>query len=213
MGTHLRGAVVVSIIDYGMGNLRSVRNALMYLGIESRLSQDPEQLLSSTHLILPGVGSFTEAMRNLSDLRLVEPIKTAGARGMPVLGICLGMQLLADEGDEGGVSSGIGLIPGRVTRLDDWAGTLKIPHMGFNQVCGRLDHPLLTHIRNESDFYFAHSYQFLCRDEHTVATTTYGSQFASIVCRRNVCGAQFHPEKSQSHGLTFLRNFCETPGC
>lgn len=204
---------MVSIIDYGMGNLRSVRNALNYLGVQNRLSQDPAELLASDHLLLPGVGAFSEAMKNLHRLGLVAPIREAAARGIPVLGICLGMQLLADEGDEGGPSRGLGLIPGTVKRLSDQNGQLKIPHMGFNQVQFTQPHPVFEGVASGSDFYFAHSYQLDCADEHTAGLTTYGGPVRAIVFHRNVYGFQFHPEKSQSHGLALLANFCGVPGC
>jgi glutamine amidotransferase len=204
---------MVSIIDYGMGNLRSVRNALNYLGVESRFISDPADVLTSARLILPGVGSFRQAVTNLDGLGLVEPIRSAGAQGMPILGICLGMQLLANQGDEGGGCEGIGLIPGVVKRLDEGDNTLKIPHMGFNQVRFHMTHPLFSGVNDASDFYFAHSYRFICEERNTAATTTYGASFAAVVAQDNVVGVQFHPEKSQVHGLTLLRNFCEWPGC
>jgi glutamine amidotransferase len=204
---------VVSVIDYGMGNLRSVRNALNYLGVESRFISEPADLLNSPRLILPGVGSFMQAMTNLANLGLVEPIRTAGGQGVPILGICLGMHLLADEGEEGGGCRGIGLIPGVVKRLDDQNSTLKIPHMGFNQVRFQAPHPLFTGVTDTSDFYFAHSYQFICDEPNTAGTTSYGAPFSSVVVQKNAMGVQFHPEKSQVHGLTLLRNFCELSAC
>ena len=204
---------MVSVIDYGMGNLRSVRNALNYLGIENRFISEPADVSNSPRLIVPGVGSFMHAMTNLASLGLVDPIRAAGARGVPILGICLGMHLLADEGDEGGGCSGLRLIPGTVKRIDARSHTLKIPHMGFNQVRFHASHPLFSGVADASDFYFAHSYQFICSDRHAAATTTYGEPFVSVVAQHNVMGVQFHPEKSQVHGLTLLRNFCELPAC
>ena len=204
---------MISIIDYGMGNLRSVRNAFAYLGVPSRLIQTPEEVLASDRLLVPGVGSFREAMQNLASLRLVEPVREMARRGAPVLGICLGMQLLAEEGQEGGACEGIGLLPGMARRLEPADPRVKIPHMGFNEVRFTREIPLFAGVPDGSHFYFAHSYQFLGNEANVAGVTVHGAPFASVVARANVIGAQFHPEKSQSHGLAVLRNFSETLPC
>lgn len=204
---------MISIIDYGMGNLRSVRNAFAYLGVPSRLIRTPEEVLASERLLVPGVGSFREAMQNLASLQLVEPVREMARRGTPVLGICLGMQLLAEEGEEGGACEGIGLLPGMARRLEPADPRLKIPHMGFNEVRLTREMPLFAGVPDGNHFYFAHSYQFLGDEANVAGVTVYGAPFASVVARANVIGAQFHPEKSQSHGLAMLRNFSETSPC
>lgn len=200
---------MISIIDYGMGNVRSVQNALDYLGHANQLIQRAAEIRSAEKLILPGVGSFTEAMENLSHLEVIGAIREAAAAGTPFLGICLGMQLLADQGDEGGLRDGLGLIGGTARRLATGDTRLKVPHMGFNQVTYMKPSNLFVGIDDASHFYFAHSYVLDCPRDCVTAIAVHGSPFTAAVQRDNVMGSQFHPEKSQSHGLRFLQNFCE----
>lgn len=204
---------MISIIDYGMGNVRSVQNALDYLGYSNELIQTAAEIKASEKLILPGVGSFTEAMDNLSRLDVVGAIRDAASAGTPFLGICLGMQLLADQGDEGGLREGLGLIGGTAKRLETRDADLKVPHMGFNEVTYTKPSDLFAGIDDASHFYFAHSYVLDCPRERVVAIAVHGLPFTAAVQRDNVMGSQFHPEKSQSHGLRFLQNFCERPAC
>ncbi len=200
---------MLSIIDYGMGNLRSVINALEYLGVENKLVQTAEEILDSDKLILPGVGSFREAMENLIRLNIVDSIQKASRNGKPILGICLGMQLLAEYGEEGGLCNGLGLISGRVKFLNTKRSDIKVPHMGFNQVEIIKNDSLFSGIKDRSYFYFVHSYHFNGISEDVAGVTDHGIKFTSVLIRGNVIGTQFHPEKSQSNGLRLLKNFCE----
>lgn len=204
---------MISIIDYGMGNLRSIQNALTFIGASHSLTRDPDELLRAAKLILPGVGSFRKAMENLVGLGIAESIVAAAKLGTPILGICLGMQLLADEGEEGGACNGLGLIGGKVTQLETGSIDQRVPHMGFNEVRFARPLPIFTGIADASHFYFAHSYHLVGNRDDIAGTTTHGMPFTSIVARKNIVGTQFHPEKSQSHGLRLLRNFCYGPIC
>jgi glutamine amidotransferase len=199
------GASVV-IIDYGMGNLRSVEKALEAVGGRPEISGDPDAVAKSRRLILPGVGAFGDAMRNLHAGSLDGAILAAINRGTPLLGLCLGLQLLFSESEEFGHHIGLGLIPGKVRRLD--RPGLRVPHVGWNQVESLANDPLLTGIAEGSYFYFVHSYFVEPEDARDVLSLThYGDRFCSIARRANVWGAQFHPEKSQEAGRQLLRNF------
>jgi len=204
--------VTVSLVDYGVGNLRSVANALEFCDISWRLAQFPADIRSSEKLILPGVGSFRQAMVNLSSRGLSEAIVSAAHQGIPLLGICLGMQLLAEQGEEGGGASGLGLISGSVRKLNPRSG-FRIPHMGFNGVRQQKDHPLFFGIGDGSDFYFAHSYFFDAAPEVIIGTSYHGDRFPAAVATGSIWGVQFHPEKSQGNGLQILRNFVRSPAC
>jgi glutamine amidotransferase len=199
----------IVIVDYGMGNLRSVSKALETLGASVRISTDPKDVAGAAKLILPGVGAFPAAMAELSARGLVAPIKAAITSGTPYLGICLGLQLLFDTSDEGGGAAGFGLLRGRVRRFPvNGAASLKIPHMGWNQVQRHGDCRLLAGIPEGSYFYFVHSYYAEPADRRIVALDTdYGGRFTSMVQQRNVYATQFHPEKSQAVGLQLLKNF------
>jgi glutamine amidotransferase len=204
-------AIDVVIIDYGMGNLRNVQKAFEHIGVPSRISSQPEDLDRAEGLVLPGVGAFGDAMHNLQRAGLVEPIRRLTLGGKPLLGICLGLQLLFDESTEMGVHEGLGILPGRVLRFDQNA--LKVPHIGWNQfhLTERgMQSDLLDGIPDGSHAYFVHSYYVIPADETSVLVVTdYGIDFASVVGKGKVFGAQPHPEKSQEVGLRLLRNFAE----
>jgi glutamine amidotransferase len=194
------------MIDFGIGNLRSVQKALEYVGASVDLSDDPDEVLRARKLILPGVGAFGAGMDALQQRRLVTPIQKAVAEGSPLLGICLGMQLLFDESEELGQHKGLGLIPGRVLRFSDTS--LVVPHMGWNQIEHDGSHPLLAGVPDGAHAYFVHSYY--CEPEAPdvcVGSTHYGRRFAAVVGHNEIFGLQFHPEKSQHVGLRILENF------
>ncbi len=205
---------MISVIDYDMGNLRSVAKALERVGAEVRVTRSARAVADSTHVVLPGVGAFGECMRNLDRYGLLGPITGAIGSGKPFLGICLGLQLLFDESEEDGPVEGLGVIPGRVVRFakgrKEDGELLKVPHMGWNDIGIRKESRLLSGIEDGSYFYFVHSYYAAPDDPSVVLTTTgYGVEFASSVERDNVMACQFHPEKSQGLGLEMLRNFKE----
>jgi glutamine amidotransferase len=199
---------MIALIDYGISNLRSVQKAFEHLDTEVTLVETPDRLAQADRLILPGVGAFPAGMRGLQERGLIEPIKQAARDGKPLIGICLGMQLLFESSDEMGETAGLGLLPGRVTRIV--GSSLKVPHMGWNQLDVVRDHPLVRDLVSGAYAYFVHSYA-IYPDDHSIvlATTDYGSPFASIAGRGQVCGLQFHPEKSQAVGLQLLKNFLE----
>jgi imidazole glycerol-phosphate synthase subunit HisH len=197
---------VIGIIDYGMGNLRSVYNAFRSLDANVVLVNDAKQFAKVSHLVLPGVGSFAKAMENLEQLGLVEPIREFANSGKPMLGICLGMQLLATKGYEPYEKNGLRLIDGEVIRMD--FDGVRIPHVGWNALELTTDHSLFQGMKKQVDFYFVHSYFFSAKEEASIlAYSDYGSRFPSVVYKGNITGVQFHPEKSQKHGLRILQNF------
>ena len=203
---------MIVVVDYGMGNLRSVSKALEALGASVRVSSDPVDLARADKLILPGVGAFPAAMRELNARGLVEPIRSSIKTGKPYLGICLGLQLLFEESEEGAGATGLGILPGRVRKFAlDGRATLKIPHMGWNQVFSTQSRcPLLEGIPDGSFFYFVHSYYGDPSDRSAVALEAdYGGRFTAMVWRDQLYATQFHPEKSQAVGLTLLKNFVE----
>ena len=206
---------MIAIVDYGIGNLRSVSKALESLGAEVSVTSDPAVIGRAQKLILPGVGASPAAMQELVARGLVEPIKAMIQAGKPYLGICLGLQLLFDFSEEGQGAAGLGMLRGRVKRF---AGTsIKVPHMGWNQIQERQVTsdkrqvkrcPLLEGIPRDSFFYFVHSYYAAPEDRSVIALETeYGGRFASMVWRDNLYATQFHPEKSQALGLRLLKNF------
>ena len=205
---------MIAIVDYGMGNLRSVHKAVERAGHEARVTADPQEVLDASKIILPGVGAFRDCMRNLEEFNLLEPVIKSIEAGKPFLGICLGLQLLFEESDEFGLHKGMGVLPGRVTRFpediqDPATGQpYPIPHMGWNTIQIKKDTPLFAVIEDNSFFYFVHSYYALPHDSTDIAATTpYGIEFACAVQRVNIHAVQFHPEKSQAVGLRLLRNF------
>jgi glutamine amidotransferase len=197
----------IAIVDYGMGNLRSVQKAFERLGRAAEVTRDPDRIVAAPGVVLPGVGAFGACMGNLTALGLVEPVKRAIAGGRPFLGICLGMQLLFDESEEFGPVAGLGMLRGRVVRFPA-SPELKVPHMGWNSLRIARRAPALAGIADGDYVYFVHSYYPVPDDPAVVATTTgYGFEFASSVSRDNVFACQFHPEKSQRVGLRLLENF------
>lgn len=198
---------MIAIIDYGVGNLRSVQRALERAGAEAIITSDPIRIKMADGVVLPGVGAFGEAMEQLERRGLVLPIMQVISAGKPFLGICLGMQLLFQESEELGHHSGLGVFKGRVKRFPEVPG-YKVPHVGWNQLHIRQDNPLLADIPDGSFVYFVHSYYVEpIRPEIVVATTDYIIEYASVVARGNVYGVQFHPEKSQDVGAVILENF------
>jgi glutamine amidotransferase len=203
----------VAVIDYGMGNIRSVRKALEHVAEGARIvvARDGEAVLSADRVVLPGVGALRDCMEELRRLQLIDSLREA-IRTRPFLGICLGMQALLDYSEENGGTPGLGVIAGNVPRFASGSG-LKVPHMGWNQVHQSRPHPLWRDIPQDSHFYFVHSYYVSPASPADVAATTaYGIEFASALARDNVFAVQFHPEKSQRTGLTLLANFLRWNG-
>ena len=205
---------MIAIIDYGMGNLRSVQKGFETVGSEAVVTADPRVVLEAERVVLPGVGAFADCMANLEQAGFVEPILAVIAQGRPFLGICLGLQLLFTESEEFGVHRGLNVIPGRVRRFPEGmalAGEeLKVPHMGWNQISFRRRPPAFEGIAEGANVYFVHSYYVQPDDEAVIATTTgYGIDFCSAIWKDNIVATQFHPEKSQEVGLRILKNFAE----
>lgn len=198
---------MIAIVDYGMGNLRSVQKGLEKAGYQAVVVRDPEALPDARGVVLPGVGSFGDTMKNLKERGFAEVIPDLVASGRPFLGICVGLQVLFESGEEMGTHRGLGILAGRVRRF---TGDLKIPHMGWNQVFFKQDNPLFKGIPDGSYFYFVHSYYAEPADpEEVCGVTCYGAEFASAVARGNLFAVQFHPEKSSDLGLRVLANFGE----
>lgn len=197
---------MIAIIDYGMGNLRSVQKAVERVGFSALLVERPEDLEGAQKIILPGVGAFKDAMQGLNERGLVEPLLRHIKEAKPYLGICLGLQLLFSQGMEDGVHKGLDIIPGKVVRFPQ--DHLKIPHIGWNQVSFCKDIPIARNLPQQAYMYFVHSYYVSPEDPDVVAATTdYGIEFPSIVWKDNIFATQFHPEKSQARGLALLKNF------
>ena len=206
----------VGIIDYGVGNIGSVKRTLEEVGANAFIASDPKMLNDASHIILPGVGGFSEAMTRLENGGWIDPLKTLALdEKIPLLGICLGMQLLATTGEEGGNFMGLGLIPGNVTRLNNIGCQLKIPHVGWNSInLTQINHPMFEKIYDRTDFYFVHSFVFSpINKNHLLATTEYGINFAAAVGKERIWGTQFHPEKSSKAGFFILKNFIDFVSC
>lgn len=203
---------MIGILSIGLGNLRSVENAVYQNGFDPLSVSDAARLDDLTHLIIPGVGNFGAAMPEIDRRGLRPAILDFVASGRPVMGTCLGMQLLMAVGEEGGINEGLGLISGRVVRMTPPDG-YRLPHVGWNVVEMRRDHPVCEGIKSRRDFYFVHSYTAKCDDEgDVIGETDHGSSITAIVGRANVIGFQFHPEKSQVNGLKLVENFCAWDG-
>jgi glutamine amidotransferase len=197
---------MIAIIDYGMGNLRSVEKGFQKVGMEVKVTSKPEDVERADAVVLPGVGAFKDCMKELNNLDLVGAVTDSLKKGKPYLGICLGLQVLFSESDEFGTCRGMDIFKGKVVRFEN--SDLKIPQMGWNQLNIKTDNPLFKGIPDKSYFYFVHSYYVAPDDKSIIATTTdYGVEFTSSVCTDNVYAVQFHPEKSQGLGLTLLKNF------
>jgi glutamine amidotransferase len=196
---------VITVVDYKLNNLRSIENTLRRLGHDVQVTSDPAVVREAKKLILPGVGAFSDAMKNLSELGLVEPFVSRVKAGVPTLGICLGMHLVFSESEEFGLHRGLDLLPGRVRRIPEG---VSVPHMGWNQLHLKKQDPLLAGIEPGSFVYFVHSfYVEPATEEITLASTDHGIEFAAIVHKDNVWATQFHPEKSQKVGERLLDNF------
>ncbi len=205
---------MIAIVDYGMGNLRSVQKAFEKIGAEAVVTSDPLVVLEADRVVLPGVGAFRDCMRNLEEAGFVDPLLKVIAEGRPFLGICVGMQLLFTDSVEFGLYSGLNVIPGHVLRFPDQmivAGErLPVPQMGWNQLTFKKHPPAFVGIEDGSNVYFVHSYYVEPDDSAVIATTTdYGIEFCSSIWKDNIIATQFHPEKSQDVGLRILKNFAE----
>jgi glutamine amidotransferase len=203
---------VIAVVDYGMGNLRSVHKALEKVGYTATVTSNPQQIADAHSVVLPGVGAFKDCIHNLEKLNLVEPILQSIRSGKPFLGICLGLQVLFTESDEFGKTPGLNLIKGTVVHFSQKDSSpdsrLKIPHMGWNTLSFQKNLPFFNGVEDGSFFYFVHSYYVVPEDTAVTATTTsYGIDFTSSIQKDNIFACQFHPEKSQQVGLQVLKNF------
>jgi glutamine amidotransferase len=195
----------VAIIDYGVGNLRSVEKAFAATGCEAIVTADENELRKAQRLVLPGVGAFGACMKALNERGFDRLVREKALEGTPLLGVCVGMQLLFEESDEFGATTGLGLLRGRVRRFEN---DLVVPHVGWNRIYQKQQHALFDGVVDGSFCYFVHSFYCEPADETVVAgETEYGSPYASVIAHKNICGVQFHPEKSQDVGLQMLKNF------
>ena len=198
----------IAIIDYGVGNLRSVEKAFAATGCEAAISSDEDYLHRAEKLVLPGVGAFAACMKALQERGFDRLVRERVRAGTPLLGVCVGMQLLFEESEEFGATRGLGLLAGRVRKFD---GELVVPHVGWNRIDQQRPHALFEGVADGAFCYFVHSYYCEPQDEAVVAgETEYGRRYASVVADKNVCGVQFHPEKSQDVGLRMLKNFARS---
>jgi len=201
---------MIAIIDYGMGNLRSVEKGFLKVGVDVKVTNKAEDVNDADGVVLPGVGAFKDCMRELKKLELIDAVVNSIKTGKPYLGICLGLQVLFSESEEFGKCRGLDIFRGRVVRFELDNSELKIPQMGWNQVHIKNNSPLFKEIPDKSYFYFVHSYYVAPDDDSIIGTTTdYGVEFTSAICIDNVYAVQFHPEKSQALGLLLLKNFGE----
>ena len=205
---------MIAVIDYGMGNLRSVQKSLEFVGAKVIVTHDPDLILNANSVVLPGVGAFKDCMANLKKLKLVDPIRKFIDGGKPFLGICLGLQVLFEESEEYGPVAGLGILPGKVVKFPDGSSEtkngrpIKIPHMGWNQIKVKKNVPLFGGMGDAPYFYFVHSYYVVPEDQNMIATVTnYGVEFVSGIQHENIYAFQFHPEKSQTLGLSMLERF------
>ena len=205
----------IAIVNYGMGNLASVRRAFEDIGVDVVIADKPDALHEVDRIVLPGVGAFGEGMSRLKEDGWQDILREVVlVHHKPLLGICLGMQMLATTGFEGGRIQGLDLVPGEVKRLDELSCNLRIPHVGWNEVDYCLEDPLFKSIPNQSDFYFVHSYAYItASDAYLTSTVPYGAKVAASIRNGNVFGCQFHPEKSSKAGRQLLKNFIEYVPC
>ena len=207
LNTKIKIMGLLVIVDYGMGNIYSIQSALKYIGIESIYTSDPAMILNADHILLPGVGSFHVAMENILRLGLDIVLKEAViSKQIPILGICLGMQLLGKSSTEDGFTEGLGFFNGKCEKFEA-STVLKVPHVGFNDIEFPHCSKLYKGLENHSDFYFVHSYRMVTEETKCAAYCDYGGRFVASFENDNVMGVQFHPEKSQRNGLTLLQNF------
>ena len=202
---------MIGIVDYNMGNLRSVYNAFEKIGKKVSIVKEASKLKDYDKIILPGVGAFGDAMASLKEHGMKEAVLEFADSKKPLLGICLGMQLLFNKSYEFGENKGLGLIEGEVVEFDKskFSTRLKVPHMGWNEIFIQKNSPLLNEIDDETYLYFVHSFHATCAEEFIVAKTTYGYDFPSVVQKENIFGFQPHPEKSHENGLKILKNFIQ----
>jgi len=202
---------MIAIIDYGMGNLRSVQKGFERMGHETIVTSDAKAIQNAAKIVLPGVGAFPDCMRNLEQYGLVDAVRKSISSGKPFLGICLGLQLLFTESEEFGISKGLDIIKGRAIRFKGPAfSDLKVPHMGWNSISIKRRAPALQDVPDNSHVYFVHSFHVVPEDRGVIATTTpYGTEFVSSIWKDNIFAVQFHPEKSQTLGLSILKRFGE----
>jgi len=202
---------VIGIVDYNMGNLASVINAFAKVGADATLESDPSKLSQYDKLILPGVGAFGDAMEHLQSNGMDEAVKAFATSGKPLLGICLGMQLLFESSEEFGSTEGLGLIPGKVVAFNEakFDHPQKVPHMGWNELFVQSNTPLFTGLEKDFYLYFVHSFHAQCDDRYAIGKTHYGYEFVSAVQNKNIYGIQPHPEKSHENGLKIIENFAK----
>ena len=202
---------MIAIIDYQMGNLRSVQKGFEKVGFAAKVTSSADDILQADRVVLPGVGAFGDAINELRQRGLVDPIRQVIEEGKPFLGICVGLQLLFDCSYEGGQHEGLGILPGEVRKFD-LPREYKVPHMGWNKAVVKRDAPILRDIAQGTHFYFVHSYYAVPADPGVTAIeANYHHPFCAMIWRDNLFATQFHPEKSQSHGLRLLKNFAELP--
>ena len=205
----------VAIIDYKMGNLRSVQKAFQKIGCDAIITNEKELIQNASKIVLPGVGAFKDGMKNLKELELIDVLQTeVREKKKPFLGICLGMQLLATKSYEDGEYNGLGWIDAEVVKFDfhSLSSKLKIPHVGWNDIHLKNNSPLFSGIEDEDDFYFVHSYHFVTQEDIVTSVTNYGYDFITSIQKENIFASQFHPEKSQTMGLKILENFVQLKG-
>jgi len=199
----------IKIIDYGMGNIQSVKNAFELLDCNVDIIDNPSDIHAADGIILPGVGAFGNAITNLEQKKLIDPLKDAVLnKKIPLLGICLGMQLLADSSEERGSSKGLSFISGNIRKIPEMQN-YRLPHVGWNDINIKKTDPLFKNILDKSSFYFVHSYRFECDDRYVVATTDYGQNINAVVQKEHIFGVQFHPERSQRKGFHLINNFID----
>jgi len=200
---------MIGIVDYNMGNLASVINAFEKVGVHAKLESDPSKLQQYDKLVLPGVGAFGDAMEHLKSNYMDEAVTSYAASDKPLLGICLGMQLLFESSEEFGSTQGLGLIPGKVVAFDEnkFDHPLKVPHMGWNELFDQKQTPLFKGLEKDFYLYFVHSFHAVCDKQYAIGKTHYGYEFVSAVQHKNIYGIQPHPEKSHENGLKIIENF------